>query len=100
MNIDLFKRACDWPDSQPVMLIGEGSFHQVHGGTTTNVSPEEQSRRVDAYLEQYRSLHGCDLEASKRRLSFLATSPPRRRTCNGSIGPETRLSPIQRKFAG
>jgi hypothetical protein len=75
MNIDLFKRACDWPESQPVMLIGEGSFHQVHGGTTTNVAPEEQTRRVDAYLQQYRAIHGCDLKASNRRLSYFGDIP-------------------------
>ncbi len=75
MNIDLFKRACDWPDSRPVMLIGEGSFHQVHGGTTTNVTPAEQTRRVATYLEQYRAIHGCDLQASKRRLSYFGDIP-------------------------
>lgn len=41
MNLDLYKRACELPETQLVVLLGEGTFHQVHGGVATNalVSP-------------------------------------------------------------
>lgn len=75
MNIDLFKRACDFPRSKPVMLIGEGSFHQMHGGTTTNVPPDVQARRVASYGQQYRDIHGCDLKSTKKDLHYYGNMP-------------------------
>ena len=35
VNLDFYKRALDHPGSQLVILPGEGSFHQFHGGETT-----------------------------------------------------------------
>jgi hypothetical protein len=43
VNLDLYERACALPDSQLVILLGEATFHQVHGGVATNstVPPTE-----------------------------------------------------------
>jgi hypothetical protein len=57
-NLDLFKRAASAIDEPVVALIGEASFHQFHGGTTTNVSDEEKDRRVRSYENEYARLHG------------------------------------------
>jgi glycosyltransferase involved in cell wall biosynthesis len=70
MNIDLFRRICNLEDTVPVMLIGEGSFHQLHGGTTTNVTPEEQTRLAETYREQYRVIHGEDLKGIDKELYY------------------------------
>jgi hypothetical protein len=35
-NLDVYRRACELPGSQLVVLLGEGTFHQVHGGAATN----------------------------------------------------------------
>lgn len=77
MNLDLFKRACDTGNATPVIFIGEGSFHQVHGGTTTNVPPDEQQRRVDIYGAQYRELMGTDLEPISKELYYFGHMPTR-----------------------
>lgn len=77
MNIDLFKRAVDFERSQAIMLIGEGSFHQIHGGTTTNVHPEEQSKRVEIYKQQYREIRGSDLKATVKDLYYYGNMPTR-----------------------
>jgi glycosyltransferase involved in cell wall biosynthesis len=58
INTDTFKRAVDIPGTTPVQLIGEGSFHQLHGGTTTNVSMEERGRILESYLDQYEDVRG------------------------------------------
>lgn len=58
VNLDLFARCLEVPGAQLVMLLGEGSFHQIHGGTTTNVDPEEAERRIARYREQYRQIRG------------------------------------------
>ena len=59
INLDLYKRACEFPGVQHVILPGEGTFHQFHGGVTTG---GEQSDIREAYIEaskeQYRQLRG------------------------------------------
>jgi hypothetical protein len=35
-NHDLFRRACGLPEVQLVTLLGEGTFHQMHGGIATS----------------------------------------------------------------
>ncbi|KAA1190067.1 glycosyltransferase family 2 protein [Pseudohalioglobus sediminis] len=75
VNLDLYKRAADHPGTEPVLLIGEGSFHQLHGGTTTNVAPEERDREVARYKAQYREIHGQDLVLSDKPVHFLGHLP-------------------------
>jgi hypothetical protein len=36
VNLDTYVRACELKDSQLIILLGEGTFHQVHGGVATN----------------------------------------------------------------
>jgi hypothetical protein len=36
VNHDLYRRACALPDAQLVVLLGEGTFHQIHGGAATS----------------------------------------------------------------
>ncbi len=36
VNHDLYRRACELPDVQLVTLLGEGTFHQFHGGASTS----------------------------------------------------------------
>jgi len=35
-NHDLYRRACELDDVQLVVLLGEGTFHQIHGGAATS----------------------------------------------------------------
>lgn len=75
LNLDMYKRAADQPDTQPVLLVGEGSFHQLHGGTTTNVTPAERDRQVNLYEEQYRELRGGPFVASDKHVHYLGHMP-------------------------
>jgi len=75
MNLDLFKRACDSGDVTPVMLIGEGSFHQLHGGTTTNIATNEQDQLVEKYKQQYREICGEDLTSVDREFFYFGHMP-------------------------
>jgi glycosyltransferase involved in cell wall biosynthesis len=58
INSDIFKRAVDHPDTTAVQLIGEGCFHQIHGGTTTNISTREREPQLETYLDQYEAIRG------------------------------------------
>lgn len=54
VNLDAYARACELPDSQVMVVLGEGTFHQVHGGVATNalVSPWE------AFHAEYVAIRG------------------------------------------
>ena len=41
VSVDFLRRAIELRDLQPVMLLGEGTFHQFHGGIATNAPPEK-----------------------------------------------------------
>jgi len=55
LNLAMFKDAIEDPDLTSVMLIGETTFHQFHGGTTTNVAREEV--RLRSYKKEYFKLN-------------------------------------------
>jgi hypothetical protein len=55
-NLDTYVRACALPDSQLITLLGEGTFHQVHGGVATNAAPD--AHPWQAFHEEYRAIRG------------------------------------------
>ncbi|GAB3322445.1 glycosyltransferase family 2 protein [Haliea atlantica] len=75
LNLDLYKRAVDSEGVVPVQLVGEGSFHQVHGGTTTNSSDTLRDARLADYLAQYQALRGHQRLVSDKPLTFLGHLP-------------------------
>jgi len=75
LNLDLYKRACDSAGTTPVQLVGEGSFHQVHGGTTTNVSMVERKSRTEGYRDQYQRLRGHTQVTSEKNVMYLGHLP-------------------------
>ena len=50
VNLDTWKRAVELPDVNPMIMIGEASFHQVHGGVATNGSHETIRKFFDEYV--------------------------------------------------
>jgi glycosyltransferase involved in cell wall biosynthesis len=50
VNLDTYVRACCMPDSQLIVLLGEGSFHQVHGGVSTNAPVHPWDRIHEEYV--------------------------------------------------
>ncbi len=57
-NLDLYKRAVEHPGSDLIVLPGEGSFHQFHGGVTTGQQGEERHQAMVAHFAQYAALRG------------------------------------------
>lgn len=60
LNLDIFKRAMESPGVTPLQVIGEGSFHQLHGGITTNSNGKEREARLNKYRSQYAQIRGHD----------------------------------------
>jgi glycosyltransferase involved in cell wall biosynthesis len=50
VNLDTYARACALPDSQLITLLGEGTFHQVHGGVATNATVHPWDTFHDEYV--------------------------------------------------
>lgn len=70
-NLDLWHRASENAQGPLVSLVGEASFHQFHGGTTTNVEDAEKDIRVRSYANAYRTLRGKEFNGvPPARLQF------------------------------
>jgi len=74
---DLYRQLSRLDDAELVQLMGEGSFHQLHGGTTTNVSRSEQKEKWQGYLRQYESVRGEPFEVSKKPIRYYGHFPNR-----------------------
>jgi hypothetical protein len=75
LNVDLLFRACGLSDVQPVQLLGEGTFHQVHGGITTNTSESELALKERGYLDQYMALRGEEPHTLPQNFYFMGRLP-------------------------
>ena len=75
LNLDIYKRACDTEGVTPVQLVGEGSFHQLHGGTTTNVSMEQRKLKTEQYRQQYRAIRGHDQVMTDKDVHYMGHLP-------------------------
>jgi hypothetical protein len=58
INLDTFHRILEVPDAELVILLGEGTFHQLHGGTSTNTLPDQQADNMARWLSQYEIIRG------------------------------------------
>lgn len=69
VNLDTYVRACDLPDSELIVLLNEGTFHQVHGGIATNQKREDASWKV--FHDEYVILRGKNFEMPSKEPTFL-----------------------------
>lgn len=71
VNLDLYQRALARRDLEYVMLLGESSFHQFHGGVATNapkaVHPWEE------FHTEYQRIRGRPFERVPRRPFYFGT---------------------------
>lgn len=74
-NLDIYKRACETPHTNLVVLLGEGTFHQLHGGVMTNIDPTSQQSRWQAYEQEYRELRGSTYEMPTCTAVYMGTVP-------------------------
>ncbi len=83
INLDFFKRAIDHADSRYFLLVGEGSFHQYHGGVTTSravgePSIEDKTRTTwQIYAEQYEKLRGAPYQPSAQTPTIYGIMTPK-----------------------
>jgi glycosyltransferase involved in cell wall biosynthesis len=69
LNLDFFIR-CLERDSPLVMLFGEGTFHQIHGGASTGATPVD---RFPQWAEQYAHIRGRPWRHPEKRMRYLGS---------------------------
>jgi hypothetical protein len=73
--LDLYARLLALPAIEVMMLLGEGTFHQPHGGVSTDIPPARRPPRVEAWLAQYRDIVGHDLPLYTPELTYFGRMP-------------------------
>lgn len=68
VNLDLWKRACESPGALPIMLLGEASFHQFHGGVSTNNPDQNRYWRIQC--QDYERIRGLPFSIVNFPLRF------------------------------
>ena len=73
-NLELYERCGTDPSLRHVTILGEGSFHQIHGGTTTNqASAEQRAALIEQYAERYRELKGRSFTGPRATVHYVGS---------------------------
>jgi hypothetical protein len=72
-NLDFFQRALANPELSYVVVLGEATFHQVHGGVATNALPHEHPWNI--FHREYLRIRGHPFVRVPREPRFLGNLP-------------------------
>ena len=74
-NLDFFNRIHELEDIDPVMLLGEATFHQFHGGIATNVPHKDHPwKKME---EEYQMIKGKPYQPFTRRPVYFGSFHPK-----------------------
>jgi glycosyltransferase involved in cell wall biosynthesis len=79
VNLDVRNRILERETIEPFMLLGEGTFHQFHGGVATNSPPEEKRVRYQIFSEEYERLRGKKFVVNSRNTTLIGALDERSR---------------------
>ncbi len=71
VNLDTFERAVALPGREVVTLLGEGTFHQVHGGVATN----SQHHLGAAFEDEYRTIRSRQYHPPEYESTYYGVIP-------------------------
>lgn len=71
VNLDTYVRACALDGAQVFRILGEGTFHQVHGGVTTNA----EVHPWDAFHDEYVAVRGKPFQSPAPPAWYFGTAP-------------------------
>jgi cephalosporin hydroxylase len=73
-NLELYERLGSSTDVTVVTILGEGSFHQIHGGTTTNLSGSgARHDTLGSYTSHFRELRGRDFMGHRKPIHYVGS---------------------------
>ncbi len=77
LNLDFYKRVCEYKQSELFILPGEGTFHQFHKGVTTGDRPESREELLERMRQQYVNIRGEKYRPPVKEAIYLGKlSPP------------------------
>lgn len=76
VNLDFYREACERLN-ELVLLLGEGTFHQFHGGVATNV-PFADHPGI-AFSQEYSIIRGREFAPPRIKAEYLGSLPPQAR---------------------
>jgi glycosyltransferase involved in cell wall biosynthesis len=71
VNLDFFNRINEARNMSPVMLLGEATFHQFHGGTATNIPLKDHP--WDKMAQEYMRIRGKPYQPYYRKPVFFGS---------------------------
>ncbi len=74
VNLDFFNRILEQSDIEPVMLLGEATFHQFHGGVATNVP--KSGHPWPEFAKEYETIRGRPFERVVKPTHYFGHLPP------------------------
>lgn len=90
-NLDTWSRAGNLPNATPTLLLGEATFHQYHGGiSTNNLQPIAEFLKL---AHHYQQLRGLAYRRPTFPLQFFGRfhqPPPRHELLGGLWSPQAR----------
>lgn len=76
VNLDLFERLVSAPGVTPATVLGEASFHQLHGGTMSNAAdPEVRAAQLEGYKAHYEVVRGKPFRRPGKPMQFVGHMP-------------------------
>jgi len=94
INLDTLHRILEEPDAELVILLGEATFHQLHGGVSTNSGPDRQAGNWTSWSSEYEAIRGRPYERLQPRNppTYLGTlpRPALARIVRSAIHPNSR----------
>lgn len=98
VNLDFYSRAVADPNRPLIILLGEASFHQVHGGVATNRRDDEPLRR---FHEEYQRIRGRPFAKPRTTPVYLGSEPEDARPFTGmSVSKAEELYRMQYPHLG
>jgi hypothetical protein len=92
VNLDVWERLCADPAVRIILLLGEATFHQVHGGIATNnrESPWEK------FHAEYQAIRGKPFEAPQVEPLLVGRAHPASHpSIKGSVASLMRETPAR-----
>jgi len=71
----LYRALAELDDSEVVQILGEASFHQLHGGVSTNVRTESQLAQWQRYVDQYQQVTGRSYAVTQKPIKYYGHMP-------------------------
>jgi hypothetical protein len=72
VNLDTWERAVHLPGAKPIILVGEATFHQFHGGVATN----KTRGQVEPMRQEYEQIRGREHTRPEVPVFHWGTPPP------------------------